>query len=190
MKYTLEVSWTSRSTGRVTVDIPEGATVSDISRLREKAEARAKPQRGGGIEIDGSEWVGNRPIGLPDPMPPVPDAAWVTIDGTRWATDGSCMVREGGPVPSSTGLSGYDKWRTDVRAAKLAPFTTAPADPAPVHPGIFDPRFAPMLAAGTPTGRAEAGPCLVIRDGVVVAVVMPLRETMPGAIHADGKAVS
>lgn len=186
MKYTLEVSWTSRSTGRVTVDIPEGATVSDISRLRGEAEARAKPKRTDKPEFDGSEWIERRPIGLPDPMPPVLDAAWVTIDGTRWATDGSCMVREGGPVPSSAGLLGYGEWRTDVTAAQLAPFTRAPAEPTPMHPGIFDPRFAPMLAAGTPTGRAVDSVCLVIRDGAVVAVVMPLSGAVPGSIRADG----
>lgn len=190
MKYTLEVSWLYRSTGRVTVDIPEGATVSDIDRLREEAEAGARPKRGGEAEIDGSEWIGNRPVGLPDPMPPIPDAAWVTIDGTRWATDGSCMVREGGPVPASTGRFGFDEWRTGVTGAQLAPFTTAPVEPVPVHPGMFDARFAPMLAAGTPTGRAVDSTCLVIRDGVVVAVVAPLRETIPGAIRADGKVAS
>ena len=187
MRYTLEVSWTSRSTGRVTVDIPEGATVSDISRLREKAEAKAKPDRGDDPKYEGSEWVGNRPIGLPDPMPPVPDDAWVTIDGVRWASDGSCIVREGEPVPSFAGLLDYGEWRTDVTAAQLAPFTRAPAEPTPMHPGIFDPRFAPMLAAGTPTGRAVDSVCLVIRDGAVVAVVMPLSGAVPGSIRADGE---
>lgn len=121
---------------------------------------------------------------------PVPDADWIVGNDCRWATDGHVILREGSPMPSEMGSEGgrgktIRPWRVGLELETIETLLGAVGATAQAHPGIFHRRFAPVFAGASVVGTGPLEPAYVFRDGVLVAVVMPMQTGAADAIRVS-----
>lgn len=100
----------------VTVDVPDGSTSSQVEALVEDAVAGASIDDADYVDDD-VEWDGPEPE-LPQfgTVGPIPDYAWIDVDGIRWATTSHVAVREGSPVPAFSHSQTEPEW---IRADRV-----------------------------------------------------------------------
>lgn len=106
----------------------------------------------------------------------IPESAWFTIDGHRWATDGWVLVREDGPRPDIGRDTG---WSTNVGHAIIEAATKMLGQVEDgISPYAFSAdRLATMLRANGPAVATSisGGAGAIVRDGEVVAIMMRMR---------------
>jgi len=152
---------------------------SDIRRV--SAEDVESITVGDAAPFSPSRWYATEP----------PAEAWVTVDGAQWATNGSIIVRRGGPTLVEPVRKKWMQADHIKNAAKEISrlLDTAGATEATVS--IFNARFAPLLLSGVVVSCSDVGAHQVVVDGEVVAVVMPMvswcRRTPQ--IYSDGTIV-
>jgi len=166
---------------RVSVTIPAGLSLEEEARVAEEEIRKAIGIPAVRIEW---EWTG--------PLP----SAWFMWREAMWATDGSCAIREGCPIPAGPDIGGeIPAWRTDVTADMMGHVMESIGrpmdDPAPRH---VHERYIPLIRWGTRIVFLEWGDhAIVVYRGLdLVAVVMPTRRDVAGKgivylVHPDGR---
>lgn len=185
--YTIRATFTASAEVEIDIEVPDGATEDEIHDIGNRAvddyDIDFNPS-----DIDCDDWAFVRGEPTPAPEVPVPvPAARTTLDGVEWATDGHALVR----------ADLYDLMTEKRLAARavtpeeLSRFLDTLADHATPHAGIFNVKFAPILALGVARGSGTRnGPASIWRDDQIVGAVMPMHPDVVPAdydiIRADG----
>jgi len=204
VRYVARVEWTEL----VDVDVPDTVTADQLDEIVDSAIAKSASTPDiiddEDVSVDDWSWIGAAPATLPPPGPaeiPVPDDAWVTWGGSRWASDGRMIVREDMIPRITSWCEGGGSWRlypaADV-SRLLDAAIAGPRQSGVVHCGIFDSCFAGLLPMGVVFASSPQHPGIAARDplipaalfvdGQLVAVIQP-RAVGPG-IRADGTPVT
>ena len=186
----VKVTFTARWEDYVEVIAPDGITEAEAEKALNAAidlmDMTANLEDHD-IDTEAVEWE-DPPVYAP-PDPTVPDAAWMEIDGARWATNGHIMIREGCPLPDTSrkeeGLY-FNDWMIPCAPEEASSFSVTyqrasdglrewlSGDSGKPSHSRFNAMFAPILKAGTATGDGVT----VVRDatGLPLAVLRPIRD--------------
>jgi hypothetical protein len=94
---------------------------------------------------------------------------WNLVDGEFWAFDGgACMIRQGSPLPGTTDEHFWCSLHYDAVPTLKAVPSEDSGDPCWYHV-----RFREVLAGADVRRTGLAAPTYVLRNGVLVALVMP-----------------
>lgn len=204
-KHVVKVAFVARWEDYVEVDVPDGVTENEAEEALNAALNEMDMTANlddTDIEAESVEWE-TEPVYAP-PDPSVPDAAWVDVDGVRWATNGHVAIRDGCPLPDPAArlpTMSYADWL--IPAASEVAFGPPSAeriaasirrwiweDQNAPHDGYFSPVYAPLLKAGTAT-RIRGEVAALVRDAnrAPIAIVKPIRDGEPGdgSVRANGE---
>jgi hypothetical protein len=147
------------------VTLPDDPTPQEISAGLNTAGW--KPSKG--WKLDACHYVDP-----PKQSTRVPDECWSEmLDGHRWATDGSIMIRDDCPLPDLP-----HKWWMGWKIPKTLAELRGQLERVPACHEVsarFNIAFAPVFKAGK-VCLDTSGVALVYRDGEIIAVVQKMRN--------------
>lgn len=204
--HVVKVTFTARWVDYVEVTVPDGVTEADAEKALDAA-IDAMDMTGNlddtDIETESVEWETEPTYAPPDPT--VPDAAWIEIDGARWATNGHVAIREGCPLPdpaAKVGALDFADWMIPQEPNSAFPHQITrervanslrkwiAGDTGKPSRRRFSPIYAPILRAGSVTADAFDDTVIVRNEaGEPIAIVRPIFESSAvKGVRADGVA--
>lgn len=189
MKKTIEITYQVQWTETVTVDLEEPVYERAAERVLEAAMEAHDPEPPPNEFIDyvDHRWIGGEPEYTFEPATWPSDKCAIEVDGHRWVTDGTCLLREDSAMPSHICM-GWS-WRDDVTPEQVRAVMGQISEQQAVMPPrrrTYNRRFALVLAQGSTVERKDQATTVIV-DGEIVAYVQPM--TRDGHIYADGTEV-